>query len=90
MVERRATWRELITLEMEDVGEKWSDVVACTLSETELDRVFSDGYEYPQGQPFTLWTTNRVYFPVHYNESEWVASASRIVDMVPTDHIGSS
>ena len=31
MVERRATWRELITLEMENVGEKWSDVVACTL-----------------------------------------------------------
>ena len=88
MVERRATWRELITLEMEDVGEKWSDVVACTLSEAELDVPFDIDYGAPEGKPFTLWTTNRVYFPVQYDGAEWAASASRIVDGVPTEHVG--
>jgi hypothetical protein len=88
MVERRATWRELITLEMEDVGEKWSDVVACTLSEAELDVPFYIYYGALEGNPFTLWTTNRVYFPVQYDGAEWVASVSRIVDGVPTEHIG--
>ena len=85
---RRATWRKLITLEMKEVGEKWSDVVACTLSEAELDVPFDIGYGAPEGQPFTVWTTNRVYFPVQYDGAEWAASVSRIVDRVPTEHIG--
>lgn len=88
MDQRATTWRKLITLAMEEVGETWSDVVACTLSEVELDRVFDDGYGAPEGKPFTLWTTNRVYFPVQYDGAEWAASASRIVDGVPTEHVG--
>lgn len=80
------TWRELITNEFECAGESWEDVVACTLSEAELDVEFNEGWGEAEGKPFTLWTKKRVYFPTEYDGSEDVASVSRDPDGKPTMH----
>ena len=82
------TWRTFIEREMACYGETWQDVVACTLSEAALDRKFDAGYGGPDGEPFTVWTAKRVYFPVTYDGAEWCASVSRHPDGQPTKHIG--
>lgn len=82
-------WRGLITEEMSrHDGETWAEVVACTLTDAELSDLFHIGYGAPQGKPFTLWTTKRVYFPASYDGLEWCASVSRNPDGKETDHIG--
>jgi len=72
-----ATWRELITEEMECCGESWENLYLCTLGNTELDVEFDNGYGESNGEPFLLWTKKRVYFPVTYDGSEWVSSVPR-------------
>ena len=37
-------WREEITREMLVWGESWDNVVYCTLTEEQLDKVFDDGF----------------------------------------------
>jgi hypothetical protein len=81
-------WQELITEAMEAVQETWADVVSTTLSDDDKVKAFNSGYGGSEGVPFTLWTTNRVYFPVVYDGSEWVASVSRNPDGVATGHVG--
>lgn len=81
-------WRELITVALDSACESWDDVVECSLSEDELDTEFDEDFGLVEGKPFTLWTKNRVYFPVAYDGSEWVGSASRNPDKKHTEHIG--
>jgi len=81
------TWRELIAEEMEAWDESWENVVSCTLSDDGLDISFDNGYGIHEGKPFTLWTAERVYFPVEYDGAEWVASVSRNPDGIPTRHM---
>ena len=83
-----ANWKELIQYEMNFHNETFDDVVECTLTEEELMVYFDCGYGGNMGEPFTLWTTNRVYFPGNYDGAEWVASVSRNPDGKPTHHIG--
>lgn len=83
------TWRKLIEPELEYKGETWEDVVSHTFEdEYELDVEFDDGFGANNGVPFTLWTHNRVYFPICYDGSEWVGSVSRNPDGKPTAHQG--
>lgn len=71
------TWRAQITHEFYANRDSWEDVVHCTLSDSELDTEFNDGWGVTNGQPFTLWTENYVYFPICYDGAEWVGSAPR-------------
>lgn len=82
------TWRELITKEMQRRADDWTSVVACTLTEKELDKKFDNDFGAAEGEPFTIWTLSRVYFPVTYDGAEWCASVSRNPDGQPTDHVG--
>jgi len=82
------TWRELITVEMEERGEAWGDVVGVACSEGELDRQFDSGYGGSEGAPFTLWTMDRVYFPAVYDGLEWVASVPRNPCDEEMEHVG--
>ena len=85
----KTNWRKLIEVELKKQEESWVDVVSCTLLEKELDEEFNpDGFEGPEGKPFTLWTHDRVYFPACYDGAEWVSSVSRLPDAVPTEHVG--
>lgn len=81
-------WKKLIKYEMQEQGETFDDVVECTLTEQQLLVEFDSGYGSSGGEPFTLWTTNRVYFPVVYDGDEWVESVSRNPDGKPTHHFG--
>ena len=83
-----ATWRELISTEMERSGETWGDVESCTLSDADLDVEFDENYGVNEGKAFTLWTKNRVYFPALFDGSEWAESVARHPDGKPTSHIG--
>lgn len=83
-----STWKALITEELELQGESWDDIVSITLTEDELNKEFDDGFGSAEGKPFTAWTARRVYFPVCYDGSEWVASVSRDPDGQPTNHCG--
>ena len=84
----RSSWRKMIQNEMEESGETWGDVEATTLTDAELDVMFNNGYGGSEGKPFTLWTHNRVYFPVVYDGAEWVGSAPRNPCEEATGHMG--
>ncbi len=66
------TWKEQIK---DTAGD--DEIIACTLTEEELDRKFDNGYGGEEGAPFTAWSETRVYFPICYDGSEWVGSAPR-------------
>jgi hypothetical protein len=82
------TWREEISEALLQSGESWTDVVSHTLSEEELDLRFDNGFGWIEGPPFTVWTKNRVYFPVVYDGYESVGSVSRNPDGAKTEHVG--
>lgn len=84
----RTTWRGLLTETMGCHGESLQDVVANTMSESEMDVQFDSGFGEVEGIPFTAWTEKRVYFPVKYDGSESVSSVARFPDGIPTMHIG--
>ena len=81
-------WKEQIKYEMKQYDETFEDVVSCTLTDEELLEEYYEGYGTSEGKPFTLWTKNRVYFPVVYDGAEWCGSVSRNPDGKPTSHIG--
>ena len=81
-------WRELILIAMKEHGESLGDIISNTLTAQEMEVKFDCGYGGLEGQPFTAWTNNRVYFPAVYDGSEWVESVSRNPDGKVTHHIG--
>lgn len=80
------SWRELI----DEARAQHNDgpIIACTLTDDELDRRFDSGYGGTQGAPFTAWSEHRVYFPTCYDGAEWVSSAPRSPNGEVTDHVG--
>ena len=72
-----ATWRKLIELRLKENGESFNDIIKITLTEEQLDKRFDDDFGYQEGEPFTAWTKEYVYFPVVYDGSEWVSSVPR-------------
>lgn len=81
-------WKELLEDAMLKRNETLADLVANTLTNAEMLRMFRNGYGGTEGEPFTAWTANTVYFPVRYDGAEWVGSASRNPDGKPTEHQG--
>lgn len=82
------SWKDMLIKCMSYNGETWEDVIDCTLSEELLNQKFDSGHGGTEGEPFTLWTNKRVYFPVCYDGAEWVGSVSRNPDGAPTSHVG--
>ena len=78
----------MIAEEMNIHDDSWDNVVSCTLTKEELHKAFDSGYGGIEGESFTLWTKTRVYFPLVYDGSESVGSASRNPDGNPTKHFG--
>ena len=73
---------------MAENGETWVDVVASTFAAGSDLTLFDSGYGLPEGEPFTLWTSRRVYFPVQYDGSEFAGSAPRNPCAEKTRHVG--
>ncbi len=70
------TWREQLKqtqLRVNDTG----PIIACTLSDSELDTEFDEGFGCEEGQAFTAWSEVYVYFPICYDGSEWAGYAPR-------------
>lgn len=88
MIEVKDSWRKLISRTLKHDGATWDDVVACTLSEEELDMAFDSGYGGSEGKHFTLWTAKRVYFPAVYDGAEWCESVPREPCDEATAHVG--
>lgn len=84
----KTNWRSLITEELLRNSESWDKVIAHTLTDNELDKNFCDTYGLAEGPAFTLWTENRVYFPVQYDGAEWCDSVPRNPCDIKTHHLG--
>jgi len=84
----KTTWRKELVGTLAEYGETFADVVSNTMSDEEMDKEFDAGYGCEEGLPFTVWTKQRVYFPLCYDGSEWVGSASRNPDGHPMSHQG--
>lgn len=82
-------WRKLIASAMQNNGETIDDIVSNTLTEEQMNVEFDDGYGSVEGEPFTVWTKNYVYFPVMYDGAEWAGSVPRNPNGAPTEHVGS-
>ena len=83
------TWRKLIITALDYNKESWEDIVSiCPENENWLDYLFDDDYGAIEGNSFTVWTKNNVYFPVCYDGSEWVGSVSRNPNGKSTVHMG--
>jgi len=83
-------WKELITEALCDAGETWEDVVANTMSDSDMEVMFDDDFGCVKGCPFTVWTQKHVFFPHSYDGAEMVCFVSRNPDGKPTRHIGGS
>lgn len=81
-----ATWRQMIDGEREDKAD--GPIIACTLTDEELDAEFYASYGTAHGKAFTAWTENRVYFPVVYDGAEWVGSVPRNPCDEASSHFG--
>lgn len=82
------SWEKELGKALKDAGESWDDVVDNTMTLEQMRAGFDAGYGGTEGVPFTVWTENRVYFPICYDGSEWVESVSRNPDGVATSHLG--
>ncbi len=82
------TWKEEILDEMKRVGESFEDFETTTLTAEDFNLEFDNGYGSPEGKAFTLWTKNRVYFPVCYDGAECVSSVPRNPSGGATNHVG--
>ncbi len=86
---KMTNWFALISEEMMLYKESFSDVVSSTLQEKDLFNEFEVGFgPSPSGVEFTVWTRNRVYFPLIDQGLEGVGSVSRNPDGKKTAHIG--
>lgn len=84
---KTTTWRDLISKEMYNNGDGWPDVVHVSPG-ADLGRTFNAGHGGSEGDPFTLWTRQYVYFPVTYDGAEWVGSVPREPCDKATAHVG--
>lgn len=82
-----ANWRQKLKQAFADNGEDFNKMIT-TLSESDLDVEFDDGYGTEEGKPFTAWGDNNVYFPLCYDGAEFVGSAPRNPCKEPCSHQG--
>jgi hypothetical protein len=78
------TWRKMIDVAIERNG--LGKLIACTLSEEELDVEFDRAFGAAEGAPFTAWTELYVLFPVEYDGAEGVGYAPRNPCGQATEH----
>lgn len=88
MARDNTTWRTEIDAEMVKHGETLNAMIAVAPADLDFDKEFYAGFGGAEGKPFTLWTANRVYFPVVYDGAEWVGSVPRNPCDEASDHHG--
>ena len=81
------SWREMLQEQCKEDGEDFSALIH-TLTEKQLDAKFDDGYGSTEGDKFTAWGKNWVYFPICYDGQEWVGHAPRNPCETAMEHQG--
>ncbi len=81
------TWLDLLTEEMEHVGDG-SPIEAIAPDSGVLGVEFDSGFGTSEGPPVLVWTRDRVYFPVVYDGAEWLGSAPRHPTAEGQRHLG--
>ena len=81
------TWKEKLKEAFEGTGDDF-DKMITTLTDSELNEEFNDGFGRTNGKPFTAWGENYVYFPICYDGAEWVGYAPRNPCEIKTNHMG--
>jgi len=75
--------KEMMAIDKEDFEAK-----TCTLDDEALKKEFDAGYGTPEGQPFTAWGKDWVYFPICYDGAEGVGHAPRNPCDISMQHQG--
>jgi hypothetical protein len=87
LTKRFMTWRTAIQVCMaETTGETWQDLIAIA-GEDCMDKAFDDGFGSREGEPFTAWSENWVYFPKEYDGLEEVCAVRRNPCDIRTEHV---
>lgn len=81
------TWKRELEFVCEETSENFSNL-KTTLSEEELNIEFDNGYGGTNGEPFTAWGEEYVYFPICYDGAEWVGYAPRNPCSMKMEHQG--
>ena len=81
-----ATWRKML-IECMAQDDSFENVEAMYPPNLNLDREFYAGFGGAEGEPFTLWTMDWVYFPTEYDGAEGVARAPRNPIELAMDHV---
>ena len=82
------TWRKLLEEEFQIQNDSWKNIVMMAPSDGKwLDYYFDNDSNVIEGVPFTVWTKNRVYFPLSFEGPEWVGSVSKIPNGIATAHL---
>jgi len=84
----KTTWKKELEATLWAVGETLADIESNTMSEKDMNTRFDSGFGGSEGCAFTVWTKNRVYFPVVYDGAEWIGSVPRNPNGEATDHQG--
>ena len=58
-----------------------------TIHDEELDRKFDNGFGGAEGAPFTIHTTDYIYFPSEYDGAEGVESINRNPNETAKNHV---
>lgn len=83
------TWKKILIQAMAENKECLANIIDSTFEGEEWNKEFDAGYGAPNGDPFTVWTNDYVYFPTVYDGAEWIGSVRRNPCGVKTEHIGS-
>lgn len=69
-----ANWRTMLNKHLERLGIMDQPIIVC---DGDFDREFYDGYGGSEGDPFTVWTEDYVFFPTVYDRAEWISYVRR-------------
>lgn len=82
-----ANWKEMLIEVFNKTGDNF-EKMETTLTAGELIQDFDAGYGGSEGAIFTAWGEKYVYFPVIYDDDEFVGYAPRNVCNIKTSHWG--
>jgi len=99
------TWKDMIDKEMQRNDDSWENLVQANISQNDcccsdqedydellvasFDRGFDSGFGTSEGDYFTVWTHDWVYFPVVYDGAEWASSVPRWpMEGYAKEHVG--
>ncbi len=82
-----ANWKQMLQDVFAKTGDDFSKMVT-TLTDDELIKDFDNGYGGTEGDGFTSWGENYVYFPMCYDGAEWVGHAPRNPCDIKMEHQG--